>query len=73
MYIVRETNEDGTKKEYPCDSYEAARALLDEKTEADKAKNREWSEIKHDDERYSRVTIELAKWYILSILEVGAA
>ena len=69
MYTLREITEDGAKKEYSCQSYEEARKLLDEKAEADKAVQIESCEIKHGEERYSRVTNESQKWYILDIVE----
>ena len=72
MYTLREITEDGAKKEYPCQSYEEARKLLDKKAEADKAlllESDTWAEIKHGEERYSRVTNESQKWYILDIVE----
>lgn len=71
MY-VRETDENGTKKEYKCRSYEEARKLLDSKADLDKATvwgRGESAEIKHGEERYTRCTHETNKWYVLSIHE----
>ena len=70
MYILREINEDETRNEYHCKTYEDARKLLDTKAEYDKSRMiNNICEIKHGEERYTRVSNE-SKWYILSIWRV---
>lgn len=71
MVILREVGEAG-RREYNFESWEDAWTEFQRLAEIDKekSKNFEACEIRHEYEKYSRVTLgDVQDWYILEIVE----
>ena len=71
MVMLREVGEAG-RKEYNFETFDEAWTEFERLAEIDKerTKNFEGCEIKHEYQRYSRVTLgEIQNWYILEIVE----